>query len=131
MWTYRVFDEGGEPNLWQRWYDENPQFRGTHDAVFRILEQLDNWKPPYADFLNKDKRIVEVRLNGNIKHRILGFVSPVTRREFIVLGTCTHKQRVYDPPDIKKTVVKRKKDVERDLTRTIACARPTEPTKPH
>jgi hypothetical protein len=123
MWTYRCYDDGGTPNLWQRWYDSNPNFQGSHDSIFSMLEDRQNWGPPHAEFLDKDNRIIEVRLTGKVKHRILGFYG-VTRGEFIVLGTCTHKQNVYDPPAIKDTVVIRKSEIESNQGRAIACVRP-------
>src|SRR5437763_658057 len=108
MWTYRCYDDGRTPNLWQRWYTAHPDYRGSHDAIFDTLEQMVEWKPPYVDFLNKNERIVEVRLRGRVKHRILGIYSNKRRAEFIVLGTCNHKGKVYEPPNIEKTVIERK-----------------------
>jgi hypothetical protein len=88
-----------------------------------MLEDRHNWGPPHTEFLDKDNRIIEVRLTGKVKHRILGFYGS-TRGEFIVLGTCTHKQNVYDPPSIKDTVVNRKNEIESNQGRAIACVRP-------
>jgi transcriptional regulator with XRE-family HTH domain len=91
MWTYRCYDDGRKPNLWQRWYDSSPDFQGSHDSIFEMLESRVNWGPPHAKFLDSENRIIEVRLTGKVKHRILGFYGD-TRGEFIVLGTCFHKQ---------------------------------------
>jgi len=124
MWTYRCYNDGGQPNLWQRWYDLHPDYQGSHDAIFGMLETRLNWGPPHADFLDKDNRIVEVRLTGKVKYRILGFYSETARKEFVVLGTCNHKQNVYDPPGIKETVVTRKSEIQRDQGKAIACVRP-------
>ena len=126
MWTYRCYDDGEEPNLWQRWYESNREFNGTHDAVFRALESMTAWDEPYTKYLDKKNRIVEVRLTGSPKHRILGCYSG-RRYEFIILGTCIHKQRVYTPKDIQKTVAKRKKEIEQDSERTKPCVRPRRP----
>jgi hypothetical protein len=109
--------------LWQRWYESNPIFQGSHDAIFEILESRQNWGPPYAKFLNKQDRIIEVRLIGKVKHRILGFYGNV-RGEFIVLGTCIHKQKVYTPHGIRETVVIRKTEIQNNQGRAIACVRP-------
>jgi hypothetical protein len=123
MWTYRCYNDGGQPNLWQRWYASNPGFQGSHDSIFAMLESRQNWGPPHTEFLDKENRIIEVRLTGKVKHRILGFYGDA-RGEFIVLGTCTHKQDVYDPPDIKNTVVTRKSEIQSNKGRAIACVRP-------
>jgi hypothetical protein len=123
MWTYRCYDDGGAPNLWQRWYDSSPDFQGSHDSIFEMLESRVNWGPPHTEFLDTENRIIEVRLTGKVKHRILGFYGD-THGEFIVLGTCFHKQSVYSPPDIKQTVIDRKNEIQRNQGRAIACARP-------
>jgi hypothetical protein len=109
MWKYRCYNDGRHPNLWRRWYDSNPKFQGSHDSIFEMLESRQNWGPPHAEFLDKENRIVEVRLTGKVKHRILGFYSDV-RGEFIVLGPCIHKQGVYTPHGIRETVVDRKNE---------------------
>jgi hypothetical protein len=124
MWTYSCYDDGGQPNLWQRWYDSNLEFQGSHDAIFGMLEDRQSWGPPHAEFLDKENRIIEVRLTGKVKHRILGFYSEDVRGEFIVLGTCFHKQDVYTPPDIRSTVVDRKNEIKKNRGKAIACVRP-------
>lgn len=128
MWTYRCYDDGRQPNLWQRWYDANPDFQGTHDAIFETLESRLNWGPPHADYLDSNYRIVEVRLTGKVKHRILGFYGNV-RGEFVVLGTCFHKQNVYHPPGIKVTVIDRKNEIQNNQGKAIACVRPEGPSQ--
>lgn len=125
MWTYRCYDDGDQPYLWRRWFDSAPDVHGSHDTVFRGLEQVDVWKKPWTDFIDKKNRILEVRLVGSVEWRVFGFYSEVTRREFIVLATGFHKQRVYTPADIKKTLVKRKKEVEANLGKAPICVRPT------
>lgn len=123
MWTYRCYDDGKKPNLWQRWYDANPDYQGRHDAVFDTLESLPYWKEPYSKYLNNDERIIEVRLTGKVKHRILGFYG-TKKQEFIVVATCNHKGKVYDPPDAPARAVKRKKEIERGERNAIVCTRP-------
>jgi hypothetical protein len=124
MWKYRCYDDGRQPNLWQRWYDSNPNFQGSHDAVFEILESRMNWGPPHADYLDKGNRIVEIRLTGKVKHRILGFYGNA-RGEFIVLAACFHKQSVYTPHNIKETVIARKIEIQKNPRKAIACDRPS------
>ena len=123
MWKYRCYDDGGQPNLWQRWYDANPGFQGSHDLIFEMLESRLKWGPPHTEFLDTDNRIVEVRLTGKVKHRILGFYGD-TRGEFIVLGTCIHKQHIYTPHGIRDTVVDRKNEIQKNRGRAISCVRP-------
>jgi hypothetical protein len=49
------------------------------------LESRVNWGPPHTEFLDAENRIIEVRLTGKVKHRILGFYGD-TRGEFICAG---------------------------------------------
>jgi hypothetical protein len=123
MWVYRCYNDGNSPHLWKGWYDGHAAYRGTHDAIFDILEQQVAWKEPWAKFFDKPNRIIEVRLTGDVKYRILGFYGQA-RMEFIVLGICSHKQRVYDPPDIRKTAVRRKSEIEKNPAKALRCVRP-------
>ena len=125
MWNYRCYDDGRTPSLWQRWYDQNKDKRGTHDSVFRMLEQQKQWtNTVHTKIFDKNNGIIEVRLTGNPKHRILGFYGEA-QREFVILGTCTHKQHVYDPPSIRKTVVSRKKEILENKLKAQVCVRPS------
>ena len=102
--------------------NSNPDFRGSHDAVFDRLEPLDSWRQPDADILDKENGIIEVRLRGRVKHRILGFYDG--KNTFVVVGTCYHKQDVYTPKDIKQTVVKRKIEIQQNPEKAMRCDRP-------
>lgn len=102
LYTYRCYVEGQEPNLWQRWYSQNPAFQGTHDSIFEILEQQDQWGQPYTKKLKNCDGLIEVCLNGNIQWRIFGFWGS-KRKEFIVVAVGNHKQNVYTPRNILKT----------------------------
>jgi hypothetical protein len=124
MWTYRCYDDGSQPNLWRCWFDSAPDCHGSHESVFKGLEQMDQWKKPWTDFFDKKNRIIEVRLVGNVEWRVFGFFSAAQRREFIVLATGFHKQKVYTPPKIRKTLVARKKEVEANLGKAPICVRP-------
>ena len=122
MWTYRCYDDGSDPNLWQRWYVQNPDAHGSHDAVFRMLEQMKAWREPHAKLLKNYDQLVEIRLSGDLEHRIFGMYA--AGRQFIVLATGYHKQKVYSPKDVLKTATKRKKEVLLDPERTVPCVRP-------
>ncbi len=125
MWAYRCYDDGEATNLWQRWYDATPPAQGSHTRVFEVLEQLDQWKAPYAKVLDKNNDIIEIRLSGSnrIEYRVLGFYG-TTRREFIVVATCSKKQNVYSPKGILKTAIKRKKEILADPRKASSCVRP-------
>ncbi|MCK1562454.1 hypothetical protein IVB08_00315 [Bradyrhizobium sp. 173] len=123
MWKYRCYDDGGQPNLWRRWYESNADVQGSHDSVFDGLETMVSWREPWTKFIDKGERIIEVRLSGKLEWRVFGFHSGA-QREFVVLGAGSKKGKVYTPADIKKTVIKRKKEVEADLGKAPSCGRP-------
>jgi len=125
MWSYRCYDDGQTTNLWQRWYDATPAAQGSHTSVFDILEQRVVWKDPWTKIFDKPNAILEVRLSGadNVEWRILGFYGSI-RQEFVVVAVCNHKGRVYDPPSIRKTAIKRKKEILQTPVKAISCVRP-------
>jgi len=124
LWAFRCYDVGDRGCPWRRWYDDlAEEFQASHDEVFDRLETQLIWTTPDVDFIDKENRIIEIRLTGNVKHRIGGFHAG-TRKEFVVLGFWYHKQRVYTPADIKKTLAKRKKEVIAYPERAVSCARP-------
>lgn len=125
MWSYRCYDDGQATTLWQRWYDATPAAQGSHTSVFDILEQQVQWRPPWTKLVGKKKAIVEVRLSGadRIEWRVLGFYGS-QRQEFVIVAICNHKGRVYDPPDILDTAIKRRNEILKDPTKAISCVRP-------
>jgi hypothetical protein len=82
-----------------------------------------NWREPWTKIFDKNERIVEVRLSGDVEWRVFGFHTGV-RQEFAVLGVAHHKGKVYAPPDIRATLIKRKKEVEADPGKAVTCERP-------
>jgi hypothetical protein len=123
MWNYRCYDDGGQPNLWQRWHDSNPDAHGSHESVFAGLETMVNWKKPWTRFFDKKNRIIEARLSADLEWRIWGFHSGA-QREFVVLEIGFHKDGVWTPPGIRKTLVSRKTEVERNPAKAPPCDRP-------
>lgn len=121
MWTYRCYDDGKQPNLWRRWYDSNPDYQGTHDSIFDILEQQQQWKMPWTRPLGDG--LIEVRLHGKVQYRILGYYGDA-RKEFIVVGTCSHKGNVYTPKDAIKVAKKAMNDIKGGRANAIQCSRP-------
>ena len=124
MWKYRCYDDGGNPSLWKRWYDATVDVQGSHDSIFQGLESMVNWREPWTKFFDKEERIIEVRLSGDVEWRVFGFHSG-ERQEFVILGTAFHKGKVYTPHDIRTTLIKRKKEIEADPKKAKPCERPT------
>lgn len=122
LWTYKCYDDGGELNLWQRWYIQNPTYQGSHDGIFDIIEQQTAWTNTiYTKPLGND--LIEVRLSGPRQWRIFGFYGS-KRREFVIVATGFHKDQVYEPKDIKKTAVKIIKAIKSGNMEAKDCERP-------
>jgi hypothetical protein len=122
-WTYKCYDDGKSPSLWQRWYDDTPAAQGSFDAALNFLEALEVWQEPNA---RKIGDLIEIKCKGGgIQHRVFGFYSTGEKQKFIVLGFGDHKDRVYNPKDILKTCTRRRKEVEDDPSKAKDCTRPT------
>jgi Phage derived protein Gp49-like (DUF891) len=124
IYTYGCYDNADDINLWHRWYRDNPNYQGTHDSIFGILEQQPFWAPPHTKSLKNGNGLIEICLNGNVQWRIFGFWGTV-RKQFIVVAIGYHKGRVYFPKDVIKTAKKRMKQIQADNRGAKNCERPT------
>ena len=123
MWEWFCYNDGEQDNLWVRWYrGVDDAVQGKHDAIFDFLEvsHAHLWRP-HTKKINDD--IIEVRIHGDVQHRLLGFFGP-QRGQFTFVLSCNHKQNVYDPPDAKKTAARRKKEIEGERASAHLCKRP-------
>lgn len=124
MWTYRCYVKRDCPNLWEKWYVENPTLQGAHDRVFYVLEQRNPWTGPNYKRLEDRKGLCEVKFQANnVQWRIFGFFSG-NSKEFVVLGVGNHKGKVYKPKSILDTCSKRMKEVQDDPKLATTCERP-------
>ena len=123
LYTYQCYDDGCQVNLWQRWYNENADFQGTHDSIFGILEQQQQWAKPHTKMIKNGGGLIEVCLNGQIQWRIFGYWGSSRRRQFIVVAVGNHKQKVYSPKGILKTAQKRMNDIKSGKKGTVDCER--------
>lgn len=127
MWTYRCYNDGKDPNLWQRWYRANKAARGAHDNAFRMLEQREEWQEPNAKHLGKG--LIEVKFKGVDKRqwRIFGYHTAGEHRDFTVIGVGYHKDRVYTPRDAIPKAREIKADIEHGRAEAYPCERPQVP----
>lgn len=127
-WTYRCYVDGRRPNLWQRWYDENPEAQGKHDGRFMVLEQQDRWESPSPSWkpLSGDmKGLSEVRFEGKDRRawRVFGHTNQ-TAQIFTVLSIGFHKDRKYTPKNVMGLAKHRWKEIENDPKKAQECERP-------
>ena len=128
MWTYFCYDNEKEESLWHVWYAaRDDDTKASHDYAFEYLEPRENrewYNTPHFGPLVPKKGIYEIRLPGKLKWRLAGYFGPGVKQFTIVL-ICNHKGQIYDPPDSKKTAVKRKSQIESGKRKRKQCVRPT------
>lgn len=125
-WTYRCYDDGKEPNLWQRWYESRPLVQGAHDNAFETLESEPIWKGGHIRKLVNANGVHEVKFKGNDKRewRVFGFFDNRIRQQFIVVEIGYHKKQNYTPRGVIKKAINRKKEIENGDAEAIRCERP-------
>jgi len=69
------------------------------------------------------KDLIEVRLSGRVMWRILGFYGS-ERRQFVVVGACNHKGKVYEPKEALNTARRMIKEIKAGKKVTVPCERP-------
>ncbi|MSV27659.1 MAG: hypothetical protein EXQ52_02800 [Bryobacterales bacterium] len=110
---------GGNRNKIADWYaDLSKPERADADAFLSNMRKMKDWQMPhYRPHLKGLKGIGELRwFSQDKQHRLLGFF-----REGVwyALVGCTHKQKIYDPPDAFRTAKKNKEQIEtREATTT-------------
>jgi phage-related protein len=124
VWQWLCYDDGDEEDLWTRWYrGVDDAVQGKHDTIIEYLEvrSAGEWREPHTKKIEND--IIEVRIHGNVQHRLFGFFGP-KQGEFTFVLPCIHKQNVYTPKGAKKTAAKRKLAIEAGEANVRRCKRP-------
>lgn len=80
------------------------------DSLLEILGKAREWKYPH--FKRLDGGLGEIRWQvGNVQHRVIGCVWKSPQGYLLLLG-CTHKQRIYSPPDAIATAERRRRGIQ-------------------
>ena len=88
--------------------DLSPQERADAEEFIKNMRKTLDWRPPLYKRLRGG--LGELRWRSNNKqHRLIGFF--VGYAWYAVIG-CTHKQRIYSPPDALETARIRKRQIE-------------------
>ena len=99
------------------YYSLSPQERADADEFIKDMRKIKLWKMPQYRHLGGGTGLGELRWRSEKKqHRLIGFFSEGTW--FAVMG-CTHKQRIYDPPDALTSAAVRKNQIEREEVSTV------------
>ncbi|RUU97818.1 hypothetical protein EOB36_25655 [Mesorhizobium sp. M6A.T.Cr.TU.017.01.1.1] len=125
-WTYRCYDDGTTPSFWQRWYDDTPQARGSHNAAFGILEQLEVWSPPnFKPLKGEYKGLHEVKFLGKDQRQWRVFGKADQRNQsFLALHIGYHKDSNYTPSNVMAKAKERLAEALSDPRKAKPCERP-------
>jgi len=98
-------------NLIAEWYcGISVDARAMFNDLLDVLSKKAEWK--YPDFKRLDDGLGEIRWKCDDKqHRVIG-CSWKNPKGYLLLIGCTHKQKVYNPPDAIATANKRRRGLE-------------------
>ena len=113
MWTLYCYDDGSKPDIWERWFFDDPlvskAIRARHRVVWNYLKGMNVW----ADYslvhdcpVDGVKEVV-VKVKKDLQWRIGGVYGPI-QREFTVLGFFYHKGTQYLPKAILSEIETRR-----------------------
>lgn len=120
IWTYFDYVSPAGNNLIVKWLDDlTIQERSDLDAMLEIMSKQMHWQKPDFKWLSgkKYQGLGEVTFKSEqgTPLRLIGTKGD-TPNSFIFLIGCSHRERIYDPPDAIDTAVKRKKKLAQDAT---------------
>ena len=98
------------------------RFKAALDTFLRTLAKQERWEPPHIKALTGEySGLSELRWTaGQKEHRIIGYRIDDTKdgqHQYVMLISCTHKQRNYIPPNALHTAKKRKAEIEKGVAR--------------
>jgi hypothetical protein len=101
------------------WYSGlSIQGKADTDAFIKTMRRKTEWKmPDYRPKLKGYKKLGELRWTSEkVEHRLIGYLKGGT---FYAVMGCTHKGKVYTPPDALDQADKRKDQIEAGTASTV------------
>lgn len=110
---WRFFDYADEIEKWYLSLTELGQ--DTFDALLKANQKVEvplNWtgSKPLQEPCKSESIWEWYFKTDGIQHRVLGIFGE-SKKKAIFLIACSHKQKVYRPPDCQKTAIKRARQV--------------------
>lgn len=111
MWTLYCYDDGNKPDIWERWFFDDPlvsnAIRARHKVVWKYLEGMQYWTDYNLFHDSPVGGVKEVRIlvKKDLQWRLGGVFG---HREFTVLGAFYHKGNQYLPKAILNEIETRK-----------------------
>jgi hypothetical protein len=108
MSRFLDFRSAAGNNLIAAWYcAQSVECRAMFDSLLDTLSEMREWR--YPEFKRLDDGLGEIRWQeGKVQHRVIGcwWKQP---SGFLLLIGCTHKQKIYSPPDALATADARRR----------------------
>lgn len=115
IWTFRDYISPTGVNDVRPWCDElSVKAQARLDAILEHMGAMKSWGGKEFKRLSGDayQGLGEIRFNdGGVPHRLIGTNGP-GKGEYTFLIGCTHKDKVYDPPNAMDTAAQRRKQLE-------------------
>lgn len=113
-WTFWDYLSDQGKNYIEDWVEKTLSVSEQEEfsALLRNLRNMDRWKhePFYKSIsAGKTRGLGELRFDGDRKKlRVFGADEKGSINRYVLLIGCSHKQRVYDPPNAMETAARRK-----------------------
>ncbi len=115
IWTFMDYVSPAGNNQITSWSEDTLSIQGQSDLneLLRVLSKTEVWVyPDFKSLSGNLKGFGEIRWKeGGKQMRLIG-VAGVTKQYILLIG-CSHKGRVYDPPDALDTALTRKKTLDK------------------
>lgn len=118
IWRFRCFVSTNGRNVITDWYEDLlPKEQADFDAEIEIWRTQAKWDSRDFEPLKgqKYKSLFEHKFKSCGKqHRVFGCFGPDPGQYTLLLG-CTHKDKIYDPPEAFDTALRRKNQRARNI----------------
>ena len=118
IWTFFDYVSDQGKNYIEVWVakDLSVSEQEKFSDLLAMLRKMAQWKKePFYKALNvgKTRGLGELRFDGDRrKLRVLGTDKASGINQYVLLVGCSHKQKIYDPPNAFETAIKRKTMLE-------------------
>jgi len=113
VWTFEQFTSGtgrGAISDWRR-NVLSPARRAVLDTLLRRISKMESWPTGICNPLTGYPGKRELRWTAErVEHRIFGYYGGT--KVFVMLIGCTHKGRIYDPPEAFNTMLDRERKLQ-------------------
>ena len=101
-------------------YDDYARESFSREVANLSVTPKDQWQAPHAKKLTNEDPLYEIIYMANrCQTRAIGYFEKAGGA-FTIVAICTHKGKVYDPPNIFKSAHKRIKKLEQGCATTVS-----------